>query len=94
MEFRTNPLNNDKFIDVSYSELVEDSHAVLTKIYAKTGETIGPKLTQIFKQTEANSTKGKYGAHHYDLNDFGIDESFINKLTAGYQDYQQSLRIQ
>ena len=89
MEFRTNPLNNDKFIDVSYNELVNDSHTVLTKIYAKTGETIGPELDQIFKQTEANSTKGKYGAHHYDLSDFGIDESFINKFTADYQDYQQ-----
>jgi hypothetical protein len=94
MEFRTNPLNNDKFIDVFYNELVQDSHAVLTKIYARTGETIGPELTQIFRQTEENSTKGKYGAHHYDLNDFGIDESFINKFTAGYQDYQQRLRIQ
>ena len=93
MNFRMDPINNQKFIDVSYQELVEDSQAVLTKIYAHHGEVISPELAGIFKQTEANSPKGKYGAHHYDLKDFGIDEAFIRSYTSDYQNYQQSLLI-
>ena len=77
----------------SYQELVKDSQAVLTKIYAHHGEIISPDLANIFKQTEANSPKGKYGAHHYDLKDFGIDDAFIQSYTSAYQIYQQSLLI-
>lgn len=93
MKFRNDPLHNDLFTDVSYKDLVTDSQKVLTQIYSKRGEIIKPELAQIFKQTEINSPKGKYGVHHYDLKDFGIDGAFINECTMVYQNYQKSLLI-
>ncbi len=91
MEFRSLAANNEKFIDVSFSELVSDSRAVLNKIYAHHGEKVTPELSQIFMQTEANNQKGKYGSHHYHLKDFGIDENYIHQYTENYQNYQRKL---
>lgn len=93
MEFRKNPINNEKFVDLSYNELVSDSHAALTKIYKHHGESISPELARIFKETEINSPKGKYGVHHYALADFGIDEAFIHSYTDVYQDYLKKLQL-
>lgn len=93
LDFRTNPANNDKFIDVSYQNLVNDSSQVLNKIYSKRGEIIDLELAAIFKTTEAKSPKGKYGTHQYKLNDFGIDEQFIHQFTHAYQKYHQGLQL-
>ena len=93
MEFRKNPANNKKFVDLSYRELVSDSFAALTKIYAHHDEIISPELARIFKETEANSPKGKYGSHHYELSDFRIDEAFIHSYTEAYQGYLKKLDL-
>jgi hypothetical protein len=89
--FRSNPVENQKFVDVAYEELVRDSKSVLSSIYAHRNDTIKSDLWEIFAQAETKSPKGKYGAHHYDLKDFGIDAAYINQPTDFYQDYQKHL---
>lgn len=89
MNYRLDPVNNDRFTDINYLELVKDSSQVLKKIYSKRGLEIDENLQMIFQETERNSPKGKYGSHHYNLEDFGIDSEYLNDYTQKYQDYKK-----
>ena len=91
LKYRNDPMNNQKFTDVSYQDLVRNSPSVLDTIYSKRGESIGADLLEVFGQTETRSPKGKYGDHHYDLKDFGIDSSFVDSYTHDYQDFSKDL---
>lgn len=82
--------NAPLFTDVYYEELLRDPMQVIKKIYNDRGEEITSELMQLFERAEKMNPKGKYGRHHYDLNDFGIDSEFIDTLTEEYQRFQLS----
>lgn len=79
------------FTDVSYQQLVKDTPEVLRKIYADRGEEISPALEKIFSDANNKNQKGKFGQHHYSLEDFGIDKKYIDNYTTTYQKFQQKL---
>ena len=86
--------NNDKnFIDVSYQELVKDGMAVMKTIYNARNLTISKELHQQFENSERINPKGKYGVHKYNLEDFGIDEYFINGYTKEYKRFQEKRNL-
>lgn len=91
MKYRQDTNNNDRFTDIKYTDLLQDSIEVLSKIYRKRGEVIGDDLISIFNETERNSPKGKYGSHHYNFEDFGIELDFLNLHTQNYQDFQKNI---
>lgn len=91
LDFRMKDDNNKKFVDVLYTDLVNDSSKALSTIYHHRNAEIYPALSQIFKQTEINSPKEKYGKHIYRLEDFNMKESFIHYRTDMYQKFQKSL---
>lgn len=93
IEFRSDPVNNDKFLDVTYADLIANSQSELTRIYSKRGEQIGPDLERLFQQEEKVSPKGKYGTHHYDLEDFNIDASYLQNYTEAYTQFLERLNI-
>jgi len=78
------------FTDIAYQDLVEDSLAVIKRIYTDRKERISPDLMQIFSESNRNNPQGKYGVHTYELSDFGIDESYIDQFTSAYQQFQSS----
>jgi hypothetical protein len=78
------------FTDVPYEYLVEDSMAVIKRIYADRKTPITHELMNIFIESNKNNPKGKYGVHKYELSDFGIDESYIDQFTSAYQQFQSS----
>jgi len=86
--------NKDKvhFTDVTYNELVKDSMKVLHRIYSDRNEDISPQLGKIFHDSNQSNPKGKYGKHIYSLNDFGIDEKYIDSFTKEYQLFQEKLK--
>lgn len=91
LDFRKNNNENCLFTDISYKELVGDSISMIEKIYAERGEGISSELKELFEKSNHQNTKGKYGKHSYNLNDFGVDESFIEKYTAQYQAFQKTI---
>lgn len=93
MAYRDKNDHTNKIIDVSYHELIEDSLAIMKRIYSRRNQEISEKLKQIFKNTEQINPKGKYGIHRYELIDFGIDANFIDKHTKEYQLFQDTLNL-
>lgn len=92
MEYRGKN-NSSKIIDVSYQELVDNSQAIIKRIYGGRDQQISEELKQIFENTERVNPKGKYGTHKYELKDFGINDAFIDKHTKEYQLFQKELMI-
>ncbi len=90
IDFRTKN-KKAKFIDVSYHELVNDSLSVMKRIYNARGLEMNTELENTFRNTEQMNPKGKYGVHKYKVEDFGIDQQFINDQTDHYQNFQKTL---
>lgn len=91
LEFHEKNRHRIHFTDVPYQELVKDSMEVVHRIYSDRKETISPELEKIFQAANHKNPKGKYGQHLYSLNDFGIDESFIDAYTKDYQEFQKKI---
>jgi hypothetical protein len=79
------------FTDVPYRELVQDPIKVIHRIYSDRNETISPGLENIFIEANNQNSQGKYGKHIYSLDDFGIDEKYIDEHTSAYQEFRQKL---
>ncbi len=93
LKFHEENSHRTHFTDVAYKDLVEDSMKVMHRIYADRNEPISSELEKIFNESGNRNPKGKYGQHIYSLDDFGIDEKYIDKYTAAYQEFRQKLNI-
>lgn len=82
------------FSDVFYQDLVIDTLKVVRKIYSERSEPVSPELGKIFAASNRQNPKGKYGHHVYSLEDFGIDEKYVDSFTQQYQRFQQDLKFQ
>lgn len=91
LEFRKSMGENVLFTNVSYKSLIKDSIGEIEKIYVDRGETISPQLRAVFEKSNNENPQGKYGIHKYNLEDFGIDESYIRQFTKEYEQFQQTL---
>lgn len=83
--------NEDRFIDISYKQLVDNSLEVMNKIYKRMNLEIDCNLIEKFHMIEKNNPKSKYGVHKYKIEDFGIDVDFINQHTKTYQEFQERI---
>jgi len=92
LEFHEKNSHRTHFTDVPYQELVQDSMAVIHKIYSDRKESISPELEKIFQESSKKNPKGKYGQHVYSLEDFGIDEKYIDSYTKDYQEFQKKIK--
>jgi hypothetical protein len=79
------------FTDVDYAALVDDSMAVLDRIYGDRNEPLSNETRKILTEANAKNPKGKYGKHKYHLEDFGIDEEFIDGYTKDYQAFRKRI---
>lgn len=93
MTFRQDQDHEKFFTDVSYPKLLANPFKVMENIYAARGEKISKELMADFQKTNLKNPKGKYGNHHYDLLEFGIDHQYLHHFTADYQEYQQVLGV-
>jgi hypothetical protein len=80
------------FTDATYRELVKNPMKVLHRIYSDRGEIISQQLEKLFHDSNHRNPKGKYGKHIYSLNNFGIDEKYIDAFTKEYQLFQKELK--
>jgi len=90
IEFRHQDNHDSMFLDVYYEDLVKDSMKEMEKIYRMDGG-VTPELTERFIRHEKEHPHQKHGVHRYDLADFGMTTTDIDKHTARYQQFIKTL---
>ena len=76
-------------VDVQYADLVRDPVGTVGDIYRQTGGELGETAAAAMAAHVASNQKGKFGAHRYDLAEFGLDAGEVAERFAGYVDRYQ-----
>ncbi|MCY3629150.1 MAG: sulfotransferase [Bacteroidota bacterium] len=76
----------NRFMDVSYYDLITDPVTQLRNIYEWIGiDFDGEAVLQAGQYIKANP-KNRFGRHSYSLNDFGLSEEVIEENFSGYRE--------
>ncbi|MDD4602216.1 MAG: sulfotransferase [Bacteroidales bacterium] len=86
LEYRLLGNNEQKFTDLNYKDLVNDSIGQLSEIYKLNGG-LTPELIAAFRKHEEENPHRKNGTHRYSLDDFGLTEADVDRYTAHYQQF-------
>ena len=73
-----------RFIDVSHDAFVDDSLAVVRRIYEHFDMPISAAARAAFDQQVVANPKGKHGSHEYSLEEYGLDPSAVRERFAAY----------
>lgn len=81
----------DRFLDLSYEELVADPVATVATIYAFAGRSWTAAAESAVADLVVQRPKGRYGVHAYTLEGFGLTEGDVDarfaSYTAAYAEY-------
>jgi hypothetical protein len=72
-------------LDVSYYDLVRDPVAEVERVFEFAGLSFEPSARSAVLATREKNPKGKYGAHAYRLEDFGLDARFVEEHLGAYR---------
>jgi hypothetical protein len=75
-----------QIIDVRYPDLVADPLGVIDRIYARFGCVLSEGARARMAEYLRRSPSGKYGAHRYTLEQFGIDRERLRTQCSAYID--------
>jgi hypothetical protein len=87
---KNNP--NLKVIDLYYTDLIKDPIACIQTIYAQIGRPWDARIEAELKQATIRNKKNKYGKHEYNLADFGLTNTSIEKDFSFYLDAYPRLK--
>lgn len=73
-----------QFVDVSYRDVVSDSDSVVRAIYASAGLHLSLEAREAMHAWEQDYEQHKHGAHHYRLEDFGLDKGEVDAAFSAY----------
>jgi hypothetical protein len=73
-----------RIVDVQYADLVQDPVDTVGRIYAATGQELDGTARAAMTAYAGANRKGKFGAHGYDLADFGLDGADLADRFAAY----------
>ena len=76
----------ERFVDVSYYELLEDPIAQLRKIYKGAGIPFGDEAFLAAENTLRRNPQHRYGRHVYDPASFGLTAESIERCLGAYRD--------
>ena len=76
----------ERFLDVSYSELMQNPIDVIQGIYDHFEFELPQEVKQRMRDYLAANPMNKHGAHKYTPSEFGLDASTIHKRFANYID--------
>lgn len=75
----------ERFIDVSYYDLLKDPIAEVARIYQFAGIPFDAAVAQAARQSSERNVQHRYGKHHYTLADFGLTRDAIEARYAYYR---------
>ena len=85
IEFRDSG-NEDRFFDVSFSEVQRDPMGAVTHLYADLGDDLSGDARRCMEDWWAESSKERSGPHTYNAETFGLDPVTIREQFAFYYD--------
>lgn len=74
------------FHDVHFTEFVKDPIATVAAIYEAFGDTLSPEAESAMRAHLDGHQQGRFGAHRYSLDQFGLDEAQINERFSRYNE--------
>lgn len=74
----------DRIIDIQYADLVENPVATVSAMYDAFGEPLDLAAREAITTYVDAHPRGTFGAHHYDVAEFGLD---ANDIAARFADY-------
>ena len=80
----------DRFIDVSYYDLLKDPMGELRKVYEFAGIEFNEDAIRAAEETRKKNVQHRYGKHVYHLEDFGLTRE---KIEQQYQFYRERYSI-
>ncbi len=83
MESRSR-LPADRFLDVSYYDLVANPLNEIERVYRFLGRPLDGRTEEAIHKTLAQNTKDRYGRHKYNLESFGLTAGTIEELFSAY----------
>jgi hypothetical protein len=83
MEFRST-FGDDRFVDVSFADLQNDSVKTVADSYDKLGLTFSDAARSTVQQWAAEHKPGHRGTHTYDLADYGLSPERVHEAFADY----------
>ena len=76
----------DRFIDVSYYDLMKDPVAELHRIYRKAGVDFDAEAARRAETFMKRNPQNRFGRHVYHLSDFGLSEEIIEDYFSFYRE--------
>lgn len=74
----------DAIYDIQYTDQLRDPIGEMSKLYAHFGEPFTDEAKTAMRRLLAEKPKGKFGVHHYSLEEFGLSEAGVR---AHFRDY-------
>jgi hypothetical protein len=71
-------------VDVQYTDLVRDPVATVRSIYAAVGDELDDGAAQAITAYVEAHPRGQFGAHTYDVSEYGLDTGELAERFAGY----------
>ena len=76
----------DRFVDVSYYDLVADPIGQLRRICERVGIDFGEAAVRRAERYIAANPQNRFGRHSYRLDDFGLSEQVVEENFSGYRE--------
>jgi Sulfotransferase family len=73
-------------VDVLYTDLVTDPVATVRSIYTAVGDELDDAAAKAVTEYVDAHPRGQFGAHRYDLAEYGLDAGELAERFAGYTD--------
>jgi hypothetical protein len=73
-------------VDVQYTDLVSDPVAAVRSIYSAVGDELDDAAATAITQYVEAHPRGQFGAHRYDLAEYGLDVGELAERFSGYTD--------
>lgn len=78
-------INPDRFYDISYYDLTARPMEVLSRLWKRMGIEFGDVEQRSAQQCLSENPKDRFGRHEYQLRDFGLDVSGIEREFGSYR---------
>jgi hypothetical protein len=77
-------IGDDRFLDISYHDMMADPLRTVERIYAWSGLTVSERHAQAIRDWLADHQQTKHGVHQHSPEEFGMNADDINRQVGGY----------
>ena len=79
-------IGDDKFLDISYYDLIKGPVETVRQIYQFLGTDFSSAVQENVEQKLTTNRQHKYGVHQYSMEAFGLTQAYIDELFGHYRE--------